>query len=1056
MSIRNRSAAKGGFLLACLLAVLALAGCGGGGGGDNGPSGPKATSIEVTPTNPSIADGTTQQFTAMALFDDGSKQDVTTTVTWSSDKASIATISNAAPTQGLAQGLAVGSATITAAYSAAGVSLQGTTQLTVTSAVITGVAITAPKLSLAKGTSVQFAATATFSDGSHQDVTAAASWSAATPAIATVSTTAPTKGLAQAVAVGSTAITASYLGQNGSATLTVTAATLTALTVTPATVSLPLGTTQQFTATGTYTDGSQQNLSTTVAWTSSDSKIATIANGAPSGGLAQTVAQGTATITATTGGASATAKLTVTPVALSSISVTPPNPTVAKSTNRQFTATGLYTDSTTKDLTTTVTWSSSDSSIASISNASGSQGLAAALNTGKATITATSGSIKGSTLLTVSTATLTSIGVTPATPKLAAGYKLQFVATGTYSDSTMADITTQVTWSSTTAAATISNASGSNGLATGASAGTSTIVAQLGAIQGSSDLTVTSATLTSIAVTPATVTLPNGRTQQFTATGTFSDANTLDLTQQVAWTSSDTTLATVSATGLAKAVAAAGTPTIKAASGATTGTATVTLSPADLVSLTVTPGTASIAKGLTQQFSALGQLSDGTSRDFTADVAWTSSDTTVATISNDTAAASNGAATAAGVGSTTISAKANDAAGHTVSSTASLSVTAAALTAIKVTPSVKTLALGQSQQFTATGTYTDGSMPNLTTQVSWTSSAPSVATISNAAGSKGLASTGGATGTTGSSTISASLGGVSSGDGSGAGNALLTVSPATLAKIVVTPANSTLANKSSKQFTATGTDTNGNSTDLTQQVTWTSSDTSLVDINNTNLKGNASAKAATGMVTITAIDPTTSVSGATSLTLTAAVITGLKIEQDSNSAKPNLVPQGYSAQFHATATYADASTADVTNDVDWSSFNTDKLTISNAAGSKGLAHGQAVGSATITATASPTVNANLVVTVDNETLTTIIVGPAGATINGPGNTLQFSATGSFSDGQVLDLTQQVVWSSANTRIASIDDAGLATSGTVLVNRTVTISASQAGLTGTDTLTVTPR
>jgi hypothetical protein len=69
--------------------------------------------------------------------------------------------------------------------------------------------------------------------------------------------------------------------------------------------------------------------------------------------------------------------------------------------NQQFIATGTFSDNSTQDITTSVTWSSSNTSVATISNTAGSNGLAAAVGSGSATITATSGSIFGSTTVIV-------------------------------------------------------------------------------------------------------------------------------------------------------------------------------------------------------------------------------------------------------------------------------------------------------------------------------------------------------------------------------------------------------------------------------------------------------------------------------------------------------------------------------------------------------------------------------------------------------------------------------------------------------------------------------
>ena len=89
------------------------------------------------------------------------------------------------------------------------------------------------------------------------------------------------------------------------------------------------------------------------------------------------------------------------------------------------------------------------------------------------------------------------------------------------------------------------------GLATGAGQGTSTISASMSGETGTTTLTVTAATLQSIAVTPANPSIAKGNTDQFTATGTFSDNSTQDLTNQVTWASATPATATITSTGLA-------------------------------------------------------------------------------------------------------------------------------------------------------------------------------------------------------------------------------------------------------------------------------------------------------------------------------------------------------------------------------------------------------------------------------------------------------------------------------------------------------------------------
>jgi uncharacterized protein YjdB len=89
---------------------------------------------------------------------------------------------------------------------------------------------------------------------------------------------------------------------------------------------------------------------------------------------------------------------------------------------------------------------------------------------------------------------------------------------------------------------------------------------------------VTSASLTSISVTPTNPSIAQGTTQQFTAIGTYSDGTSWDITSEVTWKSDNTSVATVSPTGLATTVAQ-GTATITAASGNISGSVTLTITP---------------------------------------------------------------------------------------------------------------------------------------------------------------------------------------------------------------------------------------------------------------------------------------------------------------------------------------------------------------------------------------------------------------------------------------------------------------------------------------------
>lgn len=264
---------------------------------------------------------------------------------------------------------------------------------------------------------------------------------------------------------------------------------LASVTVSPANPSIAGTTTQQFTAKATYSDETpEKDVTPDAAWTSSDPSVATVS----SSGLATPAQPGTTTITAWLQGRSGSTTLTVTNAQLQSIVVTTATPSIANGTRTQFTATGHFDDSTAQDLTSQVTWTSSDSSV-TISNT----GLAAstALGAATSTITAALGAISGFTTLTVNSVTLTSMSVTPAAATIKVGLAQQFTATGTFSDLSTQNMTGEATW--TSSAESVATIGSSTGRATGVFAGSTTITATssalLGSVSGSAQLTVQTA-----------------------------------------------------------------------------------------------------------------------------------------------------------------------------------------------------------------------------------------------------------------------------------------------------------------------------------------------------------------------------------------------------------------------------------------------------------------------------------------------------------------------------------------------------------------------------------
>jgi uncharacterized protein YjdB len=173
---------------------------------------------------------------------------------------------------------------------------------------------------------------------------------------------------------------------------------------------------------------------------------------------------------------------------------------------------------------------------------------------------------------------ITALQVAPANATVQPGVTQQYTATATYGNNTTGDVTSQVTWSTTpTNVATISSA----GLLTAGALGTATVKAQSGGVIASTGVTVTTKTVTSISIAPPNPTplsLSLGPTTvQFTATATYSDGSSANVTSIATWTSVPTSVATISATGQVTAVAVGNANITATSGGVTSNTATVTV-----------------------------------------------------------------------------------------------------------------------------------------------------------------------------------------------------------------------------------------------------------------------------------------------------------------------------------------------------------------------------------------------------------------------------------------------------------------------------------------------
>ncbi len=951
------------------------------------------TSLAVSPTTVQIAKGTSQRLTATGTFSDGTTQDLSSTVTWSSSSPTVASID----ANGVATGNSVGSAQMTAAFES---STASTASFQVTSATLVSISFSPANPGVAAGTSTQVTVTGTFSDSTTQDLTSSAIFSSSNPSAVTVNGS----GLITGVAAGTSTVTVTVGRVTNSFTATVSTATLSSIAITPATPpSFAKGSSEQFTATGTFSDGSTQDLSSTVTWTSSNPAVFTV----DAHGVATGIGTGSATLTAAYQGRSATTPaVQVTPAVVASMGVTPAGASVVTGSTQQYTATATYTDATTQDVTGSAAWSSSTLSVATIS----SSGLATGILQGTTTIAAQSNGITGSTTLTVTpllAPILTLIVVTPSLTSVAKGNTQQFTATGTYSDGSMQNLTSQATWqSSVPAVATINN----QGLATSISGGNTQVWATYGSISGVSALSVSSATLVSLSVTPGTATLANGTSQQYRAVGTLSDGSTQDLTTSVTWTSGNTSAATVNATGLASALGT-GASTITAQAGAVNGTASLTVTSATVVSVQVIPAIVTLPAGGTQQLTVTALFTDGSSQTVTSSAAYASSNTGVATVT------SPGKLTATGAGASSLTVSLGSA-----SAIVPVVVTSAVLTSVAITPTSLSLAIGESQQLTATGTFSDGSTEDLTSTAVWLSTAPSIVSVSLSG--KVLVNL------TGSATVSATVGLIS-------GSSALTATSAVLTGISLSPESVTLAAGQTQLFTATATLSDGTQQNVSSSANFSTSDSTKGTIS--NILGTNGLLMASGAGSFTIAATLNSISGSTTVTVTSAVLVSLTVSPSLIS-----VPAGTTQQLTVTGNYSDGSTANVTSAASWISSSAAVASVD----SSGVLHGVSSGSATVTA------HVGLISQVGAVTVTSATLSSISVTLTAPSVPLgvhaQLSAIGTYSDSSTADITSQVQWSSSSAAVATVSVSGFVST---LSAGPVQITASLGAINNQVTLTV---
>jgi len=395
-------------------------------------------------------------------------------------------------------------------------------------------------------------------------------------------------------------------------------------------------------------------------------------------------------------------------VAVESVSLSSTELTITEGDNVSLTPTITPSNASIKD----VTWKSSTTDVATVSES----GRVDAIAKGKAVITVTTvdGNKTATCALTVQAKTISVTGVSLDKTSLSLIEGDTYALTATITPSNATD--KSVTWSSSnTSVATVS----SSGVVTAKAAGSTTItvLTNNGAKKATCAVTVQAKTIsvTGVSLDKTTLTLTEGDTQALNATITPSNATN----KSVSWSSNNTAVATVSSSGVVTAKSAGSTTiTVTTTDGGKKATCSVTVQ-AKTISVTgvsLSKNSLSMTEGETYTLTATITPSNATEKS----VSWSSSNTSVATVSNA------GLVTAKSAGSTTITATTTDG-GKKATCSITVQAKTVSVTGVNLDKTSLTLTEGDSYALTATITPSNATDKSVT----WSSNNTSIATVSS-------------------------------------------------------------------------------------------------------------------------------------------------------------------------------------------------------------------------------------------------------------------------------------------------------------------------------------
>ena len=971
-------------------------------------------SVSLSPQDAVLSAGVQVHYQLLARYSDGAEQDVTASALFTSSDQSVAVIEASGTDAGLATAMASGSSQIGASYG--GLQTSGKLTVVAENLIPQSLAISPVSAKLLVGSQLQYRAVLSLSNGDQQDVTRSVLWESSAPGIAAIDS----GGLALGVAAGTSNISARLanstgndLVANAAMVVNATAVTIADFYIEPAQTQTLPGTSVQFLAWVITSDGQRYDVTRSVTWQSSNPAIAGISGK----GKVQALAVGDVQIQAGFSYSGQTysdsASLAIIAPAITELNITPNYAEIVLGQQLAYVATARLAQGVSVDVTTMVSWSSSNPAVASISAA----GLATSLAGGSTDIGASlvyqgvTYSATADLLVDAPVPELTALILSPQNSTVIAGQQINYQCQAVFSDGSIYEVTTDCQWS--TAATNIAVIDALTGELTAVAEGITTVSAsftyQGSRMDASTKVTVLkeNISLQELQVTPAEAQILPGTTQEFQATALLSDGRTLDVSSNVIWQSEDETIASVSAKGTARGHAVgqsriSATLTLASGTWSDSGLLDVVLPDVEVTQFRILPARKVALPGTNVTYRAQLVFADGTELDVSTLSDWAVADTTVAEMVNN-----RGEVWTLSAGNTQVAASLTMF-GASFNAAAELVVVdpESHITGLELQPDPARLLVGGNLQMQAFIMLTNGQSIDVTTLGQWAVADETIATVDSDGLLTGISA--------GVSTVAKTL---KSGSKRWSVSVAVEVDdPVALAELRVTPLDTEAVVGTTVQYKAVAVFTDGGSLDVTADAGWSVADPAIADV--ADQAGRVLAlSAGTTQVSATYTAGSVTLSDSTDLTV---------VEPDIVINSFYLVPAtqvttlGGEASYRAILEYSDGSTQDVTEDAVWLSGTPSVAQLTDVPGQfVALAVGTTVISASIELAGGPPA-ATGSLEVSNKIPQWIEMSPWSSDVL-RGQKTRFAALMHYDDGSTGDVTEQVAWSSATPSIAMVNN-----------------------------------